>query len=434
MFFIGLHAIIMGLLWTRGQEPTDSASPFEGNNGRSWRLPAVLGFLSSAGLLLLVGLLCLGKHPSTFPAEAAVSGPGWDFDLPSHFAVPELPADNPLTAEKVALGRHLFYDTRLSVNGTTACSSCHIQALAFTDGKAHAVGATGQVHPRSAMGLTNIVYAARLAWANPLMDKLEHQALLPMFGEAPVEMGLAGKEDQILSMIEHDPTYQPLVSATWPDGQLSLERVVQAIASFERTLISSHSPYDRFLEGEEQALSPSARRGLDLFLSERLECFHCHGGFNFSDNLTHASLPTGVVTFHNTGLYNLDNKGAYPADNEGVFEITGDPTDMGRFKAPTLRNIAVTAPYMHDGSIATLEEVLDHYASGGRVIAKGPYAGDGSQNPLKSEFVAGFILSDTEKQDVVAFLKSLTDETFLTDPRFSNPWPSSQRSLPALVE
>jgi cytochrome c peroxidase len=126
--------------------------------------------------------------------------------------------------------------------------------------------------------------------------------------------------------------------------------------------------------------------------------------------------------FHNTGLYNLDGEGAYPEGNRGLYEITFEPGDMGRFRAPSLRNVAVTAPYMHDGSIATLSEVVDHYARGGRLVAEGPFAGDGAESPLKSEFVQGFELAETEKADLVAFLEALTDPDFLANPAFSNPW------------
>jgi cytochrome c peroxidase len=166
---------------------------------------------------------------------------------------------------------------------------------------------------------------------------------------------------------------------------------------------------------------------MDLFFSERLECFHCHGGFNFSDAVDHARLPEPERAFHNTGLYNVDGNGAYPPGDRGLLALTGNPADMGRFKAPTLRNIAVTAPYMHDGSIATLEEVIDHYAEGGRTIASGPDAGVGSASPLKDPFVSGFVLSDRERADLVAFLESLTDESFLTDPRFSDPFAAEER-------
>ena len=126
--------------------------------------------------------------------------------------------------------------------------------------------------------------------------------------------------------------------------------------------------------------------------------------------------------FHNTGLFNIGGTGNYPPDNTGLFDLTGDPSDMGKFRAPSLRNIALTAPYMHDGSVATLDEVLDIYAAGGRVISEGPNAGDGRQNPFKDSFVNGFEMSPQDKQDVLAFLESLTDQSFVANPRFSNPW------------
>jgi cytochrome c peroxidase len=372
---------------------------------------------------LLIGLLLLTLLPACHPAPAPVPADDYAWDLPAHFPTPYVPTDNPMSDEKVALGRHLFYDKRLSVNEQMSCATCHQQELAFTDGLPRAIGTTGERHPRGAMSLANVAYASRLAWANPLLDRLEHQALLPMFGEAPVEMGLAGHEQELLARLEADPRYVAMFDAAFPaDGAVTLDHITQALASFERTLISGDSPYDRYLQGDEAALSPAAKRGLNLFLSERLECFHCHGSFNLSDSVDHGGMVSAAVAFHNTGLYNLDGKGAYPAENTGVYELTGDPADMGRFKAPTLRNIAVTAPYMHDGSVATLEEAIAHYAAGGRTVANGPYRGDGSTSPLRSEFVAGFILEPEEEKDLVAFLESLTDETFLHDPRFSDPF------------
>jgi cytochrome c peroxidase len=161
---------------------------------------------------------------------------------------------------------------------------------------------------------------------------------------------------------------------------------------------------------------------MDLFFSERLECFHCHGGFNFTDSTTHANTNIDRVGYHNTGLYNLDGNGAYPADNTGLYDMTGVRRDMGRFKAPSLRNVALTAPYMHDGSVATLEDVLAHYERGGRLIEEGPDAGDGRLSPFKSEFVTGFELSAQERSDLIAFLNALTDQSVLTDNRFANPF------------
>jgi cytochrome c peroxidase len=159
-----------------------------------------------------------------------------------------------------------------------------------------------------------------------------------------------------------------------------------------------------------------------LFFSERLECFHCHGGYHFTDSSTHADAVVESVGFHNNGLYNIAGSGAYPPDNTGLFDITGERRDMGRFKAPTLRNIAVTAPYMHDGSIESLDAVIRHYEAAGRTIAQGTRAGDGSRSPYKSPFIKGFSLGDQERADMLEFLASLTDETVLQEPRFADPF------------
>jgi len=348
----------------------------------------------------------------------------FDWDLPPGFPVPKVPADNPVTAERVQLGRRLFYDERLSGNGAQSCGSCHEQARAFTDGRGRAVGSTGQDHPRSAMSLANVAYASSFTWANPTLASLEAQALVPLFGDDPIELGLSGSLDATIEALQDDEGYAALFESAFPDeqGEVSLDTITKALATFQRVLISGRAPYDRFVhDGEAGALSASAQRGLGLFFSERLECFHCHGGFNFSGAVTHVGKAFDENTFHNNGLYDLDGAGAYPRDNTGLFASTGVPSDMGRFKAPTLRNIAKTAPYMHDGSIATLAEVIDHYAAGGRNVEQGPYAGDGRRSPLKSDMVPGFAITEHEKADVIAFLESLTDEDFLTDTRLSDP-------------
>jgi cytochrome c peroxidase len=230
----------------------------------------------------------------------------------------------------------------------------------------------------------------------------------------------------LLERFSADARYQRLFAEAYPDdaAPFTLDNLVKALTSFVRTLISGNAPYDRYINGlDDNAISRSAYDGGRLFFSERLECFHCHGGYNFVDSETHDGKVTPEIQFHNNGLYNIGGTGAYPPDNTGIFSFTQVATDMGSFKAPTLRNIALTAPYMHDGSIATLEGVLvDHYARGGRLITDGPYAGDGSKNPYKSGFLIGFHLSEQEKQDVLAFLDSLTDTEFVTNPHFSDPF------------
>ena len=350
--------------------------------------------------------------------------PEWEWNLPDHFPAPNVPEDNPMTQEKVDLGRFLFYDTRLSVNNEMACATCHKQELAFTDGKTKSEGTTGDITPRSSMSLANIAYSSRLTWANHLLDRLEDQALTPLFGEEPVEMGMSGLENRITTLFSTDTQYAQMFATAFPDDNdpYTVANMTKALASFERTILSHNTPFDDYMNGNPDALSDSAKRGLGLFLSERLECFHCHGGFNFSDSLTHESTPFDEVAFHNTGLYNIDGEGAYPQPNQGIYSLTGDPLDMGRFKAPTLRNITKTAPYMHDGSIETLREVIEHYAAGGRTITEGEHAGVGSENPYKSEFVPGFIISEEEIMDLLTFLETLTDEGFLTDPAYSDPF------------
>lgn len=224
-------------------------------------------------------------------ATMAVRERGYAWHLPAGVPEPPVPADNPMSAAKVALGRRLFYDTRLSVNGTTSCATCHRQELAFTDGRARAVGATGEVHSRGAMTLANAGYASRLMWANPLLDRLEVQALTPMFGEDPVEMGMAGREAEIVALISTDEGYRAAFREAFPADAdpWSVLSVVRAISAFVRSIVSFDSPYDRYLRGDQTALTASAARGMELFFSERLECFHCHGGFNFTDSSTHAN-------------------------------------------------------------------------------------------------------------------------------------------------
>jgi cytochrome c peroxidase len=305
-----------------------------------------------------------------------------------------------MSQAKVRLGRYLFYDKRLSINGTQSCATCHQQALAFTDGRATALGATGQPHSRGAMSLVNVAYSSALTWSNPQLSSLEKQALIPMLGEHPVELGLAGREEQVLDLLRSEPVYRDLFPQSFPGSSdaFCIDNIAKAIAAFERTIISARSPYDRYYTGgDKSAISDAAKRGEVVFFTDPVAgCFRCHGGFNFSDG-----------AFHNTALY-LD----YPAPNVGISEHTGKVADRGKFKVPSLRNIALTAPYMHDGSIATLEEVLDHYAAGGRAHA----------NPLKDRRMAPIPLTAQNRKDLLEFLRSLTDTEVTRDPRFANPW------------
>jgi len=302
-----------------------------------------------------------------------------------------------MSARKVELGRRLFYDTRLSSTGAYSCASCHQQARAFTDGRARALGATGELHPRSAMSLANVAYNARFGWEDPDTASLEAQAAIPMLNTAPIELGVAGNEARILAALQRDRFYAREFPRVFPESRrgLRLEHVQKALAAFERTLISGSSAYDRAVYGDDaSALSPLARRGLRLFTSPELACSSCHGGPAFAGD---------GASFHHNGL-------TPPAALAGLFARTRRPDDAGRFRAPGLRNIALTAPYMHDGRLATLREVIAHYASGG------------VHAPQQSERVRGFTLREGDADALVAFLEALTDEAFVRDPRFADPF------------
>lgn len=366
--------------------------------------------------LLLLGLL---------GAQTVAGQQSFPWELPKGVPEPRVPADSPMTRERVDLGRHLFYDTRLSGNGTQACATCHRQELAFTDGRALAVGSTGETHPRSAMSLINAAYRDALTWANPSLTTFEEQILVPMLGTDPVELGLAGQEERVYAELARDPVYRQLFASSFPeeDSPVNRANIVMALASFLRSIVSFRSPFDRYrFDREASAMSMAAHRGRNLFFSIRTRCAGCHMGHNVSIDLglnldggskTASSPPDSppVFMFHNTGLYNLSGPIVYPADNTGLHRHTGEIADVGKFRIPSLRNIAVTAPYMHDGSIRTLEEVLDHYVAGGR-----------APNPQQSKSIEPLKLSKADRRNLIAFLESLTDRQALQDPRWSNPW------------
>ncbi|RBW52100.1 methanobactin export MATE transporter MbnM [Marinobacter sp. F3R11] len=371
-------------------------------------------------LIMLTG--CLEQSRTTVDDQGArVSG--FDWGLPDHIPLPREPEDNPMTEEKFQLGRHLFYDTRLSSNGTISCSSCHHQDKAFSDGLAQASGATGERHPRNSQALVNVAWNNSLTWGNPSLGTIEKQIMIPLFGDDPIEHGLnEGNHEQVLRNLQAEPVYASLFAEAFPEqsdplaGDLAWDNIVKALGSFVRGLVSFDSDFDR------GTMSEQALRGERLFNSERLECFHCHAGYNFTDATTDRLTTFNTVLFHNTGLYNIDGLGAYPSPNTGRHEVTGNPGHMGQFRAPGLRNVALTAPYNHDGSVDTLEDVIRNYAAGGRLRVSPPYPGDGRMNPYKDGFIVSFSITESEIQDLVAFLESLTDQAFIANPRFSNPW------------
>jgi cytochrome c peroxidase len=267
---------------------------------------------------LTLGLLAASLRAATWIGTSlAVQSPAaYAWTLRSGFLPPQVPADNPMSAAKVELGRHLFYDTRLSANGTQSCATCHEQARAFTDGKARSIGSAGQLHPRGSMSLVNVADAAVLTWANPTLTQLEDQALVPMYGEHPLELGLSPSGTSIATL-KRDESYRRLFTDAFSSAldPFTRENAVKAIASFERSLVSARSPYDRYhFDRDDSAVSAEAKRGEVLIHSRPLSCFMCHGGIYFSNAMgsERRSMP---VDFHNTGLYNLTGGLSYPTPN-----------------------------------------------------------------------------------------------------------------------
>jgi cytochrome c peroxidase len=303
-------------------------------------------------------------------AAASDAALPYAWQLPRGFPEPAVPADNPMSAAKVALGRKLFHETRLSVSGRDSCASCHDPARAFTDGRPVAVGATGATTRHNSMALVNVAYNTSFGWTKPDVRSLEEQMLEPLFNEHPVELGLKGREAAVAAELGRDPEYAPAFAAAFPGETLRFDLVVKAIAAYERTLISGDSPFDAYVfRGDHEAMPAAAKRGMALFYSERVGCSSCHSGFNFAGNWRDAKGATGEPSFANNGA-----------------------SDGTKMRVPTLRNVALTAPYMHDGKLATLGAVLDHYVSAQ---------------------LRPFTLSAEERGDLRAFLDSLTDPQFI---------------------
>jgi cytochrome c peroxidase len=384
-------------------------------------------FLAAVAAVFVTGLsACGGGSETRYQTGMNSEVQQFNWNIPDHVPLPIVPTSNPASESMFELGRHLFYDPRLSGNGSQSCGSCHHQNLAFAESLERSIGSTGELHPRNAQSLVNVAFNTSYTWANPALTSLEQQILVPLFGEFPVEQGInESNKNAILEALGDDPVYQELI-AEIPNNDssepINFDLIVKALATFVRGINSFSSDTDHYENGETNVLTDAAERGRSLFFSEGLECFHCHGGYNFTDATADSSQLFVDKPFHNTGLYNVDGEGAYPEISQGIIDITGKASDMGRFKAPSLRNVSLTAPYMHDGSIATLEEVIRTYAAGGRNISNGPDAGDGRKNPFRDGFISGFDITEDDIQSLISFLESLTDYELINNPRFADPW------------
>jgi len=305
--------------------------------------------------------------------------------LPRGFPTPAVPADNPMSEAKVALGQRLFFERRLSITGRSSCASCHDPARSFSDARAVAVGATGAALPHGAMALVNVAYNISFGWTQLDVRSLEAQMLEPLLNDHPVELGLAGRQQSVCAQLAADPIYREGFAAAFPHtgNAVTFEHVVKAIAAFERTLISGRSPFDRYVfDGDHAALPERAKRGMALFFSREAGCAGCHSGFNFAGNWRDAQGETGKPSFASNG------------------------TSARPMRVPTLRNVALTAPYMHDGRFPTLEAVLDYYSN----------LGEHAPSPRGARYdprLPRVAFSARQRADLLAFLRSLTDEAFV---------------------
>ncbi len=360
-------------------------------------------FLVGCVLGSVVGLMGCQHEEDPIPVTGPIGTP-LTVQIPANFPQMPIPEDNPFTVEGVELGRYLFYDERLSGNNMMSCASCHSPQVAFTDdGNQFSTGIDGVQGTRNAMALINLAWDTRYFWDGRVLT-LEDQILRPVTD--PIEMHETWPS--AMAKIQADPVYPPMFEAAFGTDQVDSLLVAKAVAQFLRTMISGNSPFDRFQRGE-GLLDVDAQLGILLTQLEGgdpalnlggqwgADCFHCHphGGGRMTDG-----------QLHNNGLDSVFT-------DLGAGGITGSPEDMGRFKTPTLRNVALTAPYMHDGRFQTLEEVIEHYNSGGH------------ESPTVDVFMkytqGGLQLTPEKKQQLIAFLNSLTDMDFVNNPAFQDP-------------
>lgn len=325
-------------------------------------------------LVILVGA-CQPEHTSPL-----VETP-YELTIPRGFPYPDVPEDNTLTTARVALGKRLFFDPALSRNLSVSCASCHKQELAFADDQAVSPGVDGQLGFRNSPTLANLAYLQEVN-KDGGVPKLDLHALVPIEDHAELDFNILGLADRLNA----DPTYEADFLKAYDDAANPFT-ITRALGAFLRTLISGNSTYDQYLAGN-TSLNAEALAGEALFFSERTNCGSCHTGFNFTDN-----------SFRNNGLY---------ADYEdtGRQRVTILAEDVGKFRVPTLRNINLTRPYMHDGSLPDLAAVLEHYNKGGK------------DHPNQDPRIRPLHLTDEEQQQIIAFLHTLTDATFLTNPAF----------------
>lgn len=303
-------------------------------------------------------------------------------NIPEHFPSISYPSDNAYDKIRWLLGKKLFYDKTFSADSSISCASCHKAELAFSDSVALSPGAEKSPGTRNAPSLANVAYHPYYT-RDGGVTSLEMQVLVPIQEHNEFNSNIL----EIANRLKNNPEYVKLSRKAY-DRELDYYVITRALANFERTLISGNSRYDRYLQGQTNILSAGEQRGMNLFFSDRTNCSKCHNGFNFTN-----------YSFENNGLYEVYN-------DIGRKRLTLDDKDLELFKVPSLRNIALTKPYMHDGSLKTLEAVINHYDRGG------------VPNKHKSQIITQLGLNQKEKEDLVSFLKTLTDSKFINNPQF----------------
>lgn len=351
-------------------------------------------------VLFLWLVLSSCSNETTVPETEQYIPQPYQLEIPKRFqdmlVPPVIPSDNNLTVEGVALGKKLFFDTILSSDNTQSCATCHDPKKAFTDNSKFSEGVTGALGTRNSMPLFNLAwnYDNRFTWGGEELG-LERQALEPVTN--PNEMNNKNWIE-VTERLQNNSEYPNLFKQAFGSSTIDSIMVAKALSQFQRTLISGNSKFDKYVRGE-VFLTEAEGKGLLVFLlEEKGDCFHCHGTRDnplFTDN-----------KFHNNGLDTAFT-------DLGLGEVTGDPNDNGKFRTPSIRNLAYTAPYMHDGRFETLEEVIDHYSEGLKISS--------TIDPLmKSVSKGGVQLTAQEKSDLKAFLLTLSDEEFVNNPNFSN--------------
>lgn len=300
-------------------------------------------------------------------------------EIPAHIPAPEYPAENPQTDAKIALGKRLFFERALSSDSSVSCASCHIPQYAFSDTAKTSLGHAGKRGFRNSPSLANVVFQKFFFW-DAGVKTIERAVHPPMLADFEMNMDIV----ELTNRLESNASYVLDFNQTFGE-KMEYKHVVHALAAYQRSLIFFNTPYDRFMAGDKNALNETQKRGLALFRSDTVGCAKCHKEPLFFDD-----------TWHNIGL---EEK----FEDYGRGRVTLDSADFGKFKTPTLRNVAVTAPYMHNGSIATLQEVVFFYAGGGVF------------SPNKSALIHKINLNNQQQKDLIAFLEALTDDYFVLE-------------------